>query len=201
MEDMITEKYNKLKGVSEGINYINNIKYDKYGRGYDISTMAKGTQLNDIIKLKKSTEIVYRFDRGVIGITETGDVYEEILDGTNNFHGETTKKIGKRVGCIIPEEIGNSPFLNGVIISLQGVIIIQLEGSAMFVYLPKLISAEQYQNLILEVIPRKNFKNIMFHYDNQIHDNDDINADTLLAFSKTIIKNKKVTGVRKNHNK
>lgn len=209
-ENFIIEKIKKLKETPDKSNNIINKDYKKAN---NFSDMLESIQLNKIISSQidlsslqlitkrnaiipgpeSATGVVYKFDRGVIGITETGQVYEEILDGTNYHHGETTRKIGKQTGCEIPDEIGNPHFSVGVAVSLQGVLIIHLEGSAMFTYLPETISEEQYQSLEQEVIPRTNFEIISFTHNNQIYTNDDIKAETLLSFSKAIIKNEKTT--------
>lgn len=191
--DYYLNKENKLKNLAENFRNVNNIIPDICINQDIGNSTTKSSLLENITKIEKQSKVVYRFDRGVIGINETGYIREIILDGTEDFHGETTRKIGMLEGCVIPTQIDNDPFMNGVIVSQQGELIMQLEGANMFVYLPQIISTQQYQSLEIEVIPRKNFDSIAFFHNNQVYDNNDINWDTLLTFSKTIIRNEKIT--------
>lgn len=77
-------------------------------------------------------------------------------------------------------------------VSKQGTIIIQLEGDSMLVYLPEIISQEQYLILESEVIPRSNFSTIAFSHGDDIYDAPEVNIDFLRNFYSNIVSQRRI---------
>lgn len=138
-----------------------------------------------------SSGVVYKYNRGVIGIEINGRKHEIILDGTFRHHNEATAEIGLITNCQVKEKNAN-PFINGMEISKQGTIIIQLEGDSMLVYLPEIISQEQYLILESEVIPRANFSTIAFSHGDDIYDAPEVNIDYLRNFYSNIVSQRRI---------
>ena len=127
---------------------------------------------------------VYKFNRGVIGIDYEGETHEIILDRTARHHNEATAEIGTLTNCPVSDKYAG-PFENGLEVSEQGTLIIQLEGDSMLVYLPKEMTTEQYNKLVSEVTPRSNFT-VSFTHDGQIYDDNNVTASALLSFSQNL---------------
>lgn len=130
--------------------------------------------------------IVYKYNRGVIGIGLDGTKYEIIFDGTLRHHNEATAEIGVKTNCPVTDKNAN-PFFNGMEVSQQGTIIIQLEGDSMLVYLPETISEAQFQSIETEIIPRSNFSTVAYSHGNDIYDDPNVNVETLRQFYGNII--------------
>lgn len=130
--------------------------------------------------------VVYKYNRGVIGIEINGTKHEIIFDGTTRHHNEATAEIGLITNCPVTEKYAN-PFYNGMEVSKQGTIIIQLEGDSILVYLPKLISPEQYQSLESEINPRSNFSTVAFSHGDDIYDDSQVNIEYLRNFYSNIV--------------
>ena len=130
--------------------------------------------------------VVYKYNRGVIGIERDGTRHEIIFDGTNRHHNEATAEIGRIANCPVQEAWAN-PFINGMEVSKQGTIIIQLEGDSILVYLPEIISEEQYQVLESEVNPRSNFKTVAFSHGDDIYDDAQVDIEYLKRFYSNIM--------------
>ena len=129
--------------------------------------------------------VVYKFNRGVIGIDREGNVTERVLDGTWNHHSEVTAEVADLID-LAPYEKYNRPFQNGLLAAKNGVLIIQLEGDSALVYLPDELSQEQLLKLNLEMEPRKNFT-ISYTYDNQPFDDDKIDYNYLMSFCQNLV--------------
>ena len=127
---------------------------------------------------------IYKFNRGVIGIDYEGETHEIILDRTTRHHNEATAEIGTLTNCPVSDTYAG-PFENGLEVSEQGTLIIQLEGDSMLVYLPKEMTTEQYNKLVSEVTPRSNFI-VSFTHDGQIYDDNNVTASALLSFSQNL---------------
>ena len=127
---------------------------------------------------------IYKFNRGVIGIDYEGEIHEIILDRTNRHHNDATAEIGTLTICPVSDKYAG-PFENGLEVSEQGTLIIQLEGDSMLVYLPKEMTTEQYNKLVSEVTPRSNFT-VSFTHDGQIYDDNNVTASALLNFSQNL---------------
>ena len=127
---------------------------------------------------------IYKFNRGVIGIDYEGETHEIILDRTARHHNEATAEIGTLTNCPVSDKYAG-PFENGLEVSEQGTLIIQLEGESMLVYLPKEMTTEQYNKLVSEVTPRSNFT-VSFTHDGQIYDDNNVTASALLSFSQNL---------------
>ena len=127
---------------------------------------------------------IYKFNRGVIGIDYEGETHEIILDRTARHHNEATAEIGTLTNCPVSDKYAG-PFENGLEVSEQGTLIIQLEGDSMLVYLPKEMTTEQYNKLVSEVTPRSNFT-VSFTHDGQIYDDNNVTASALLSFSQNL---------------
>lgn len=129
---------------------------------------------------------VYKYNRGVIGIGIDGDKKEIVLDGNNRHHSDATTEIGNLLDCPVDNPTDN-PFVNATSVIEKGAIIIQLEGDSMMVYLPEMISTEQYQQLITELNPRNNFKTITYYHMEQIYDGENITIENLIAYCNSIL--------------
>lgn len=127
---------------------------------------------------------IYKFNRGVIGIDYEGEIHEIILDRTTRHHNDATAEIGTLTNCPVSDKYAG-PFENGLEVSEQGTLIIQLEGDSMLVYLPKEMTTEQYNKLVSEVTPRSNFT-VSFTHDGQIYDDNNVTASALLSFSQNL---------------
>ena len=130
--------------------------------------------------------VIYKYNRGVIGIETDGTKHEIIFDGTFRHHNEATAEIGLKTNCPVSDKYAN-PFLNGMEVSKQGTIIIQLEGDSILVYLPEMISNEQYQSLESEVKPRSNFSTVAFSHGDDIYDDQNVNIEYLRNFYSNIV--------------
>ena len=157
-------------------------------------------QIKDLLKIieeerklaRKTTRVfslsgtIYKYNRGVIGISINGNKKEIVLDGIYRNHSNATIEIGNLLDCPI-DEPSIDPFVNASSIVEKGTIIIQLEGDAILVYLPKIISTEQYQQLITELNPRNNFKTINYYHMEQIYDSENITMENLIAYCNSIL--------------
>jgi len=155
----------------------------------------KPTNVNDAGPLwspQSFSGVVYKYNRGVIGIETDGTKHEIIFDGTIRHHNEATAEIGLITNCPVTEKYAN-PFFNGMEVSKQGTIIIQLEGDSILVYLPELISQEQYQSLESEVNPRSNFSTVAFSHGDDIYDDSKVNIEYLKNFYSKIVSTTKKT--------
>ena len=130
--------------------------------------------------------VIYKYNRGVIGIEIDGTKHEIIFDGTFRHHNEATAEIGIKTNCPVTDKYAN-PFLNGMEVSKQGTIIIQLEGDSILVYLPEMISNEQYIALEYEVNPRSNFSTVAFSHGDDIYDDQNVNIQYLRNFYSNIV--------------
>ena len=80
-----------------------------------------------------------------------------------------------------------NPFINATNVVEKGAIIIQLEGSSMMVYLPEIISSEQYQQLMTELNPRNKFETITYYHMDEIYDDENITIDNLITYCNNIL--------------
>lgn len=133
-----------------------------------------------------SSGVIYKFNRGVIGIDRVGKKIELVFDGTNMHHDEATAEIGKRTNCVVDNPNGN-PFTLGMQVGKQGTIIVQLEGDAMLVYMPLQITQEQYNSLLSEINPRRGFSTVAFTHGDDVYDEPDLTVDTLKEFLNNIV--------------
>ena len=129
--------------------------------------------------------VVYKFNRGVVGIDRDGNVTERVLDGTWDHHSEVTAEIGNLTN-LSPTERYTRPFENGLLASEGGTLIIQLEGDSALVYLPNELTDEQLTKLNLEITPRSNFA-ISFTHDGNIYEDDNINGQALISFCQNLV--------------
>ena len=129
--------------------------------------------------------VVYKFNRGVVGIDRDGNVTERVLDGTWDHHSEVTAEIGNLTN-LSPTERYTRPFENGLLASEGGTLIIQLEGDSALVYLPNELTEEQLTKLNLEITPRSNFA-ISFTHDGNIYEDDNINGQALISFCQNLV--------------
>lgn len=133
-----------------------------------------------------SSGVVYKFNRGVIGIDKNGRKIEIIFDRTNRHHNEATAEIGRRTNCIVGRPNGN-PFTLGVEVGKQGTIIVQLEGDSMLVYMPEQINQQQYNSLLSEINPRRSFSTVAFTHGDDVYDEPELTVDTLKEFLNNIV--------------
>lgn len=133
-----------------------------------------------------SSGVIYKFNRGVIGIDRVGKKIELVFDGTNRHHNEATAEIGKRTNCVVENPNGN-PFTLGMQVGKQGTIIVQLEGDSMLVYMPEQIIQEQYNLLLSEINPRRSFSTVAFTHGDDVYDEPDLTVDTLKKFLNNIV--------------
>ncbi len=131
--------------------------------------------------------VVYKFNRGVVGIDREGNVTERILDGTWDHHSEVTAEIGNLTNLSSTDKY-TRPFENGLLASEGGTLIIQLEGDSALVYLPNELTEEQLTKLNLEIIPRSNFA-ISFTHNGDIYEDDNINGQVLISFCQNLVGN------------
>ena len=127
--------------------------------------------------------VVYEWNRGVIGISDSGEVLKEKLDGTINHHSDATVRIARGLGVIISDT--TAPFEAAVNATKDNLIIFQSEGDNAFVYFPKEISSSQYEQLENILLPRDSF-NFSFTYGEDIYE--ELSCDAVLDFSKKIIR-------------
>lgn len=129
---------------------------------------------------------IYKYNRGVIGIGIDGNKKEIILDDIDSDHSYATIEIGKLLDCPVDNPSIN-PFINATSVVEKGAIIIQLEGSSMMVYLPEIISSEQYQQLMTELNPRNKFETITYYHMDEIYDDENITIDNLITYCNNIL--------------
>lgn len=132
-----------------------------------------------------SAGTTYKFNRGVIGIDRNGQKFEIILDQTYRHHNDATAEIGLRTNCNILN-IDAGPFEMAIDIANQGIVIIQLEGNSMLVYLPDNLTEQQNKSLENEMIPRRRFE-LSFTYQSDIYSN--VNINDLAIMCQNIIEN------------
>lgn len=144
------------------------------------------TNTNQLWSPVSGAGVIYKYNRGVIGIEIDGTKHEIIFDGTFRHHNEATAEIGIKTNCPVTDKYAN-PFLNGMEVSKQGTIIIQLEGDSILVYLPEMISNEQYIALESEVNPRSNFSTVAFSHGDDIYDDQNVNIQYLRNFYSNIV--------------
>lgn len=133
--------------------------------------------------------VVYEFNRGVYGIG-ADKFYRRNLDGTSLHHADQTSSI-------ILEDTGidkefDNPFEAAVSAVGYGIVIVQLEGSECFIYLPN--SVNDYQRKELENIlrPRNGFHFLVYKdgltYDDK-DNGEDLNLDDVFALVDTALEN------------
>jgi len=126
------------------------------GRAYDASKMwsPQSSNFNS-----------YEWYRGVIGISNEGEMLVEKLNGTMFHHADRTVLIANSLGASINDTL--APFEAGLNASSEGILIMQFEGDAGLVYFPQSISASQLDCLISTLIPRSNYE-FQFAYGDKI---------------------------------
>ena len=133
--------------------------------------------------------VVYEFNRGVYGIG-ADKFYRRNLDRTSLHHADQTSSI-------ILEDTGidkefDNPFEAAVSAVGYGIVIVQLEGSECFIYLPN--SVNDYQRKELENIlrPRNGFHFLVYKdgltYDDK-DNGEDLNLDDVFALVGTALEN------------
>lgn len=133
--------------------------------------------------------VVYEFNRGVYGIG-ADKFYRRNLDRTSLHHADQTSSI-------ILEDTGidkkfDNPFEAAVSAVGYGIVIVQLEGSECFIYLPN--SVNDYQRKELENIlrPRNGFHFLVYKdgltYDDK-DNGEDLNLDDVFALVDTALEN------------
>ena len=133
--------------------------------------------------------VVYEFNRGVYGIG-ADKFYRRNLDRTSLHHADQTSSI-------ILEDTGidkefDNPFEAAVSAVGYGIVIVQLEGSECFIYLPN--SVNDYQRRELENIlrPRNGFHFLVYKdgltYDDK-DNGEDLNLDDVFALVGTALEN------------
>ena len=133
--------------------------------------------------------VVYEFNRGVYGIG-ADKFYRRNLDRTSLHHADQTSSI-------ILEDTGidkefDNPFEAAVSAVGYGIVIVQLEGSECFIYLPN--SVNNYQRRELENIlrPRNGFHFLVYKdgltYDDK-DNGEDLNLDDVFALVGTALEN------------
>lgn len=133
--------------------------------------------------------VVYEFNRGVYGIG-ADKFYRRNLDRTSLHHADQT-------GSIILEDTGidkkfDNPFEAAVSAVGYGIVIVQLEGSECFIYLPN--SVNDYQRKELENIlrPRNGFHFLVYKdgltYDDK-DNGEDLNLDDVFTLVGTTLEN------------
>lgn len=147
---------------------------DIQGRTYDASRMWSPVS---------RTGAIYEWNRGVIGIDESGNVSKEKLDGTSNHHSDATVRVSRNLGVILRDT--GAPFEVAINATKENLVIFQSEGDNAFIYFPKEISNSQYNQLEKILIPRNVF-NYSFTYGEDIYE--DLTYDVVLDFAKKIIK-------------
>ena len=133
--------------------------------------------------------VVYEFNRGVYGIG-ADKFYRKNIDRTSLHHADQTSSI-------ILEDTGidkefDNPFEAAVSAVGYGIVIVQLEGSECFIYLPN--SVNDYQRKELENIlrPRNGFHFLVYKdgltYDDK-DNGEDLNLDDVFALVGTALEN------------
>lgn len=133
--------------------------------------------------------VVYEFNRGVYGIG-ADKFYRRNLDRTSLHHADQTSSI-------ILEDTGidkkfDNPFEAAVSAVGYGIVIVQLEGSECFIYLPN--SVNDYQRKELENIlrPRNGFHFLVYKdgltYDDK-DNGEDLNLDDVFTLVGTALEN------------
>lgn len=109
---------------------------------------------------KSFAGIVYKYDTGVIGIDKFGNKEEIIIDGTDQSHSTATLKVGEKL--LNNFQNRNNTLITGydagLHLSAQGILLLQLEGDCIIVYLPENPTDIQKEVLNKELLPRKDFK-------------------------------------------
>lgn len=131
---------------------------------------------------------IYEFDRGVIGINQSGQIIKKPLDSTYTHHDTATWSIinNKELHYLghnydnsdyfrlLRESRSKNPFEIGCEASDEkGFIILQLEGDGITAYVPKNINLKQLLSLMAVLAPRKKFE-ISFWNDGEIHENTEV---------------------------
>ena len=129
------------------------------------SSQGKTYNANQMWSPQSSAGIVYEWNRGVIGVSYSGEVRKEKLDGTMNHHADATVRIANSLGVLIP--MTNAPFQAAIDSNEKGLLIFQSEGDNAFVYFPDSLSEEQLEELNDIVVPRSNF-NFSYTYNGEI---------------------------------
>lgn len=143
-------------------NFINNIELENLNNSeFELLEQT----LSENIGPKSEAGIVYKYNRGVIGIDKDGKEAEINIDNfDSNSGGHSVATL--YVGCLLNKECKEkyhslpilTPFESGKIISDYGIYIIQLEGDSMYVYIPENPTDIQKRVLQEEIDLRSNFK-------------------------------------------
>ena len=134
-----------------------------------------------------SAGIKYEWDRGVIGISKSGEVQKEELDGTLNHHADATIRIANSFGHTILNTA--NPFAAAVDSAKEGLLIFQSEGDNAFVYFPDTITEKQLDALIEIITPRADF-NFGFSHREEVFDVQTM--DDVLNYARRIVVLEKV---------
>lgn len=133
--------------------------------------------------------VVYEFNRGVYGIS-ADKFYRKNLDQTYLHHADQTNSIVLE-DTGIDNKFGN-PFEAAVSAVSYGIVIVQLEGSECFIYLPSTINEYQQKELENILKPRDGF-HFMVYKGNLTYDDkdngEDLNLNDVFAIVSTALNN------------
>ena len=159
------------------INYLDMIRQNDISEYQKIMNEMFGDDYGVVLGPKSFSGKVYKYDSGVIGIDECGNKEEINMDDSNESHSSATIKIGCLLNMKFKSRYENTnvlvtPYDIGSILSNYGVLLVQLEGDSMIVYLPSNELTDIQEELLLaEINPRKDMFKIQYTKNGEILDN------------------------------
>lgn len=172
------------KDILHGTNSFNSLKEERSFR--DLVNKIQTSKRNLDIPFYGSN--IYEWNRGVIGIEESGRTIKENLDVTDSHHAVATIRITRQFGKEIETTI--SPFEAGLESTKEGIIIIQTEKDCALIYFPNQITNEQFESLKTSLEPRANYSFSLI-YQNRIID--EVNIFGIIELASSIIEYEEIT--------
>lgn len=129
----------------------------------------------------------YEWDRGVVGISEEGEISRECLDETTTHHASATLKIAQNFNISVSKTV--HPFKAGIVCAKQGILIMQFEGDNAYLYFPLDITEEQLTALTDILEPRQSFEYSYVHDENIF---DSKKGEDVIQYAQTITKEKMI---------
>ena len=134
---------------------------------------------------------IFEWNRGVIGISEDGEIYKECLDETTTHHAGATYKVANHFEITIIRT--PQPYKAGVSCSSQGLLLLQFEGDKVCIYFPQSLSEEQFTSLEEIIAPRDTF---IYSYDHEGDVVDDKTSEEIMQYAEGITEQKGISASR-----
>ena len=115
----------------------------------------------------RDAEVVYKYNRGLIAIGKDGYIREENLDGKKDDNNVMVKHVDVIIritnGMIEDRIEAETEYSAGIAASQKGIVIMLLVGGSAVLFIPEIITNEQFNSLVECMKPRSNFTFSIYH--------------------------------------